>query len=243
MDVPGGSFPGYNRLDARVRRAFDRAVESSLISFEKARADRPGFFMFEGFAFPPLNRLLRANPWALERLQPHAGKTALFTCPPWDVRATVTESGEMSPAGADATPDVVIVTTPGLLLRALSGDETAWTEVRLEGDVQFAGAIDYVRRNVRWDYEETLSRFVGDVAAHRIAGTVDAADRWRRTAAVNLARAIAEYTTHENPQIASAQAVEAFSSEVDRTRDDVDRLEKRIEMLGRQPENRQRPPG
>jgi ubiquinone biosynthesis protein UbiJ len=199
--------------------------------------------MFEGFAFPPLNRLLRANPWALERLRPHAGKTAVLACTPWEIRTTVDESGELAQATPAAAPDVVITTTPGLLMRALAGDETAWTDVRLEGDVQFAGAIDYVRRNLKWDYEETLSRFLGDVAAHRIAGTVHAADRWRRTAAVNLARGFAEYTTHEQPQIASAQAIEQFNSEVDRIRDDVDRLEKRLDIVARHLTNQDQPPG
>jgi ubiquinone biosynthesis protein UbiJ len=207
------------------------AVESSLIPFEKARAHRPGFFMFEAFAFTPVNRLLRTNAWALERLRAHAGKTAALVCPPWEVRARVGETGELAPAGAGAMPDVIITTTPGLLLRAASGDDTAWTDARLDGDVQFAGAIDYVRRHLKWDYEETLSRFLGDVAAHRIAGTVHAADRWRRTAALNMARGIAEYAAHEKPQIASAQAIEEFNSEVDRIRDDVDRLEKRLDLL------------
>ena len=188
--------------------------------------------MFEALAIPPLNRLLRSSPWALERLQPHAGKTALLACPPWEVRVTVSESGELAQAKGDAAPDVVVVTSPGLLLRVASGDDTAWGEAKLEGDVPFAGAIDYVRRNLRWDYEETLSRLLGDVAAHRIAGSVQAADRWWRTAGFNLARGVAEYAAHENPQIANAEAVEQFNAEVDRTRDDVDRLEKRIELLG-----------
>ena len=188
--------------------------------------------MFEALAIPPLNRLLRSSPWALERLQPHAGKTALLACAPWEVRVTVSESGELAQADSDAVPDVVVVTTPGLLLRVASGDDNAWGEAKLEGDVQFAGAIDYVRRNLRWDYEETLSRLLGDVAAHRIAGAVHSADRWRRTAGLNMARGIAEYAAHENPQVANAEAVGEFNAEVDRMRDDVDRLEKRIELLG-----------
>lgn len=190
--------------------------------------------MFETLAIPPLNRLLRSSPWALERLQPHAGKTALLACAPWHVRLAVSASGELAPADAEAAPDLLIVTTPGLLLRVISGDPAAWSEARLEGDIQFAGAIDYVRRNLGWDYEETLSRFMGDVAAHRIAGAVHAADRWRRTAGLNMARGVAEYAAHENPQVASAQALDEFNADVDRTRDDVDRLEKRIELLARQ---------
>jgi ubiquinone biosynthesis protein UbiJ len=187
--------------------------------------------MFEPLAIPPLNRLLRANGWALERLRPHAGKTALLVCPPWEVRVAVSQTGELAVADSEAAPDVVIGTTPGLLLRVASGDDAAWSDAKLEGDIQLAGAIDYVRRNLRWDYEETLSRVLGDIAAHRIAGAVHAADRWRRTAGLNFARGVAEYAAHEDPRIASAEPVHEFNAEVDRTRDDVDRLEKRIELL------------
>jgi ubiquinone biosynthesis protein UbiJ len=199
--------------------------------------------MFEPLAIPPLNRLLRSNAWALKRLRPHAGKTAVLVCPPWEVRVAVSETGELAVAPSDAAADVVIGTTPGLLLRVASGEDAAWGEAKLEGDIQLAGAIDYVRRNLRWDYEETLSRFLGDIAAHRIAGAVHAADQWRRTAGLNFARSVAEYAAHEDPQIASAEALEEFNAEVDRTRDDVDRLEKRIELLSQRLSSGDQPPG
>lgn len=199
--------------------------------FEKARAGGPGFFMFEPFGLPPLNRILRSNPWALERLRAHGGKTVLFRTLPLELRFTVTDSGELASAPAETPPDVTIVISPGVLFRIASGDSAASTEVQVEGDVQLAGDLEYVRRNLGWDYEEALSRVVGDIAAHRIAAGVRGIDRWTRTAALNFARALAEYGTHENPQVASAQALEQFIADVDRTRDDVERLAKRIELL------------
>ena len=189
--------------------------------------------MFEAFTLPPIKRLLRANTWALDRLRSHAGKTALLSAPPAALRVTVLESGELAAAAADAEPDVTIVATPGAMLRLAARDETAWQAVQASGDVDFAAAIDYVRRNIAWDYEEDLSRVFGDVAAHRIAGAVREIDRWGRTAALNLAQSFAEYATHERPMIASAPAVEAFARDVDETRDAVERLEKRISLLER----------
>jgi ubiquinone biosynthesis protein UbiJ len=187
--------------------------------------------MVEAFGLPPLNRLLRSNPWALERLRPYAGRTVLFTSPPVTVRFSVSETGELAPADAESQPDLTILATPGLLLRIAAGDPAASSNVRVDGDVQLAGALDYVRRNLRWDYEESLSRIVGDVAAQRIAAGARGVDRWARVAALNLARALAEYVTHENPQVASVEALEQFNAEVDRTRDDVERLAKRVELL------------
>jgi ubiquinone biosynthesis protein UbiJ len=187
--------------------------------------------MVEPFGLPPLNRLLRSHPWALERLRPYAGKTVLFTSAPVSVRFRVSDTGELARADAESQPDLTIVASPSLLLRIAAGDPAASSDVQVEGDVQLAGALDYVRRNLGWDYEESLSRIVGDVVAHRIAAGVRGLDRWTRVAALNMARALAEYATHENPQVASVQALEQFNAEVDRTRDDVERLEKRIELL------------
>ena len=189
--------------------------------------------MLETLTLPPINRLLRANTWALERLRAHAGKTALLSCPPGELRVTVLESGELAPAEAAAQPHVTIVTTPGVLLRLAARDETAWQAVQVTGDVDFAAAIDHVRANIAWDYEEDLSRVFGDIAAHRMAGAVRELDRWGRSAALNLAQAFAEYATHEQPMIASAQAVDAFARDVDEVRDAVERLEKRIALLER----------
>jgi len=187
--------------------------------------------MFEAFGLSPLNRLLRSNPWELEQLRLHAGKSAVLKSPPFELGFSIADSGELSAAPAATPPDVTIVTTPGLVLRVLSGDESASGDVQIAGDVQFAGALDYVRRNLRWDYEESLSRLFGDIAAHRMAAGVRGLERWARVATVNLARTVAEYAMHENPQVASAQALEQYNADVDRTRDDVERLEKRIELL------------
>lgn len=189
--------------------------------------------MFEPLAIPAINRLLRANTWALERLRAHAGKTALLACPPLEARLTVLETGELEPAARETPPQVTITTTPGVLLRLAARDETAWSAAEVAGDVEFAAAIDYVRRNLAWDYEEDLSHLFGDIAAHRIGNAVRTLDGWGRAALTNVAASFAEYATYERPLVAAAPAVEAHNHEVDEVRDQVARLEKRIELLRR----------
>lgn len=189
--------------------------------------------MFEPLAVPAINRLLRANAWALGKLEIHAGKTVLLACPPFELRLTILETGELTAAPRDAIPHVTITATPGSLLRLAARDESAWNAAQVSGDVQLAAAIDYLRRNLEWDYEEDLSRVFGDIAAHRIAGAVREIDRWGRAAALNLGQAFAEYSTYERPLVASRRAVDEFNREVDEMRDHAERLEKRIELLRR----------
>jgi ubiquinone biosynthesis protein UbiJ len=189
--------------------------------------------MFEPLAVPAINRLLRANAWALEKLASHAGKTVLLASPPLELRVTIADTGELAAAARHTPPHVTITATPGSLLRLAARDETAWNAALVSGDVQLAATIDYVRRNLEWDYEEDLSRVFGDIAAHRIAGAVREVDRWGRAAAVNLSHAFAEYATYERPLVASRQAVDEFNREVDEVRDHAERLEKRIALLRR----------
>jgi ubiquinone biosynthesis protein UbiJ len=48
-----------------------------------------------------------------------------------------------------------------------------------------------------------------------------------------LSRSFAEYWTEERPLIAKTTHVKQFIAEVDALRDDVERLEKRVEKLAR----------
>jgi ubiquinone biosynthesis protein UbiJ len=189
--------------------------------------------MLEALSVPGINRLLRANTWALDRLRQHAGKTALVICPPFELCVRVADTGELSAAADASVPDVTIAITPGLLLRAAARDAGAWNAAQVTGDVEFAEAIDYVRRNLQWDYEEDLSRIIGDIAAHRVASVAKQLESWGRETALHVSRAFAEYVTYENPLIASARAVEEFNREVDTLRDDAERLEKRLELCRR----------
>lgn len=189
--------------------------------------------MLEPLLAPAVNRLLRRNSWALASLQPHAGKTLAIAAAPLLLRFTIAPAGELEPAKSESPADATITVTPSLLLRLGARDEAAWKEVVVSGDVELAGVVDYLRRHLVWDYEEDLSRIVGDIAAHRMANGFRALDRWGRAAAVDLGRAVAEYAAYENPVIASREALREFVHDVDELRDAAERLEKRVEILKR----------
>jgi len=178
-----------------------------------------------------INHLLRSASWARDALGRHAGKTARFEVFPFAVALTVLDSGEVAPAAADAAPAATVKLAPGLMLRLAARDESAWREIGITGDTDFASAIHHVTRNLRWDVEEDLSRVFGDIAAHRMAETGRTFQRWGEQAVENTGRAFAEYWTEEQPLIAGARDLEEFGRAVDQLRDDAARLEKRIEHL------------
>ena len=178
-----------------------------------------------------VNHLLRSAGWAREELRRYSGRTVRFETFPFALSLTVLDTGEVALAEATATPAVTARLTPGLMLRLAARDDAAWQDVEISGDTDFAQAIHHVARNLRWDVEEDLSRVFGDVTAHRMAETGRTFNRWGAQALENTGRAFAEYWTEEQPLIAGRRDLDEFNRAVDALRDDVARLEKRIENL------------
>ncbi|MDB5811330.1 MAG: hypothetical protein JWN94_3452 [Betaproteobacteria bacterium] len=181
-----------------------------------------------------LNHLLKSASWARERLQPFAGKIARFELIPFTVAFAILDSGEVTDAPAASPPDASFMLTPGIALRMLAGDSAVWQQVTVTGDGALAREILFIAQNLRWDVEEDLSRVVGDVAAHRMVTAADEIRRWQQESARQFSRAMAAYWTDEQPLIASKRDVERFVREVDTLRDDVARLEKRLEQAQKQ---------
>ena len=178
-----------------------------------------------------INHLLGQAAWAREKLAPFAGHAARIKLPPFEAAFLIDADGSLAAPMPDSMLEVSIsmpATTP---LLALQGKEVVMRAARIEGSAEFAEALGFVIRNLRWDAEEDLSTLVGDIAAHRIVkGTTEFA-AWQRQAARNFAANLAEYFTEEQPLIAREADISAFSGDIDRLRDDVARLEKRLQRL------------
>jgi len=190
---------------------------------------------FTGIFQPPvaaaINHLLRSASWAGERLKPFAGKTIRFNLAPFAVTLAIRASGEVEDSTATGAADASFTLTPGVALRMLAADRSAWQEVEAGGDTALAREILAIAQNLRWDVEEDLSRVFGDIAAHRMVQAGTELRRWQHEAADSLARSAAAYWTEEQPLIAARRDVERYLRDVDALRDDVARIEKRIEQL------------
>lgn len=178
-----------------------------------------------------INRLTGDAPLARERLARFAGRTVAFRFGPLPVALTVQTTGEVLPAIEGAARDLEMSASPFLLPRLAARDESAFRDVEMRGDAEFAGEIAFLAKHLRWDVEEDLSRIVGDAAAHRAVSAARGAAAWGKEASERLAAGAAEYWTEEDPLIASRVKVEGFVSGVTELRDAVERLGKRIERL------------
>lgn len=182
-------------------------------------------------ALAAINHLLGQADWARDRLRPFAGHTARIQVPPLEAAFRILDDGRIAAAEAEASPEVTISLPPTAPLLALQGHEVLMRAARLDGSADFAEALGFVIRHLRWDVEEDLSRVVGDIAAHRLVETARAFSGWQQQAAQNLAENLVEYATEEQPLVAKRDDIATFAAEIDRLRDDVARLEKRIRNL------------
>ena len=187
--------------------------------------------MFKPLLTRVLNHLVTQNQWARGALLPFSGKTVRFNMPPAQASLTVLEDGGLAMAGETLYADASIQLSPSLALRLLAKDENAMSQVRIEGDTDLAKALAKVLQNIKWDYEEDLSKIVGDISANKANAFVKSSADEAKKQAINFVEMTAEYWQEENPLIAKKRHVEAFVQNVDALRDDVERLEKRLAKL------------
>ena len=178
-----------------------------------------------------LNHLLQAEDWARLRLAPFAGETVELRAPPLPtLRLRILPQGTV--AVGEAAPGLVMTLKPELLVALARGADHALRAVSVEGNAKLAAEVLVLARHLRWDAEEDLSRFVGDIAAHRLAQAGRAFAAWHLDAAQRLAAAVADYAAEEKQILARRADLEALGESLARLRDAIARLEKRVEHLG-----------
>jgi len=103
--------------------------------------------------------------------------------------------------------------------------------VEIRGDADIARKYRELARLLMPDLEEELSLAVGDVPAHQLGRLARSVFGWSRQAAATVVRNVAEYLAHERADLVPRAEADQFTSGVDRLREDVDRLEARINLL------------
>ncbi len=184
-----------------------------------------------------LNRLIRRDPAARERLARQAGMvfTVLVEHPALSLTLTPTTDGLMWRAATDLTPDATIHTSgPALLLALQRGhdmDSLFAGDITIEGDEQAATAFLRSLREMDVDWGDWLAERVGVSAAGVIeqaaAGLKRTTGEWRETRRIEQH----DYLVHEARLVVDDLDLPAFLDEVDDMRSAVERLEHRIRVL------------
>jgi ubiquinone biosynthesis protein UbiJ len=114
---------------------------------------------------------------------------------------------------------------------AKPGESLFKGEVQIQGDVEMGQEFQNILRAMDIDWEERLSYLVGDVAAHKMGNTVRSMLGWGAQTVASLQDNLAEYLKFESESLPARFELDAFEHDVDTLRDDVERLEARVQRL------------
>ncbi len=111
------------------------------------------------------------------------------------------------------------------------GDSLGAGRIEIAGDLAIAQQVQGLLGELSIDWEELLSRTIGDVPAHQVGRAARAVFALGKQALAKLERDAADYLKHESRLLVSRQALEQFGRAVFTLADDVDRLEARLKRL------------
>lgn len=180
-----------------------------------------------------LNHLLSAEPWARQQLVPHAGKLLAMQLAPlpqgWLVIEASGMLAEVVPGESEAALTITIAA--GDALRSLADRTALERAMHFSGDAQLEQSVRTLVRALRWDVEEDLSNWVGDVAAHRIASSGRRARTWYREGLTRTGQNLGEYLSEERRVAVSRVQLTAFVDDIDACERRLEALEQRVRTL------------
>ena len=103
--------------------------------------------------------------------------------------------------------------------------------LKLSGDARLAQRFQKLLNYLKPDVEEELSSLIGDVAANRLGKISRGIVRWGRDARSTMGANIREYLQEESRDVPSRYETDKFSENIGTLRDDVERLEARVNRL------------
>ena len=195
-----------------------------------------------------INHVLAGEPWASAELAKHAGKAIALEMPFGRFAVQITNSGLLEAVRhADRTTEisdgeavppirtalVLTISSQALSTLLTSGPirENAFKSVTIAGDADLAQLLGRLAGQLRWEYEEDLSKIIGDAPAHfavaqgkKIASAGKAAGR-------DLLENAVEYLSEEKKVLLNQRDFAIHKNQLMELRDSVERLDKRIALL------------
>jgi ubiquinone biosynthesis protein UbiJ len=184
-----------------------------------------------------LNTALRLDPAAYGRLAKFADKVIAIELQGLELILYLLPGphGITLMSQYPAEPDTVLAGTPLAMAKMALGPDASKVlfagEVTIRGDVETGQRFKRLLDELDIDWEEQLSRYSGDIVAHKFGDLVRATAAWGQQALKILGQDAAEYLQQEGQDLPIPAAVRQFLHDVDSLRDDTARLEARLARL------------
>ena len=192
---------------------------------------------FLSFVEHELNRLVGESTAAQDLLERLNGTSFAVHVEGLELTAVLHAEGERLRVGTDAeTATATLRATPLDLLklaRAGGVSDVKRTQANFSGDLQVAERYSQLLKLARPDLEDELAKWIGDIPAHALGEFARGAGAWLARAAGALRMNTAEYLQEESRAVPARLEAEAFYTDVERLRDDVERAAARLARIER----------
>lgn len=180
-----------------------------------------------------LNRLIALDEATAERIRALEGRALEATWAGPDLKARLwVEGGRLRVGPAAGEPDLgVRATLAGLVNFALgerNGGSLQGGRIQMSGDAELARRLSQLAEKYAPDFEAAFSRALGDTVGPQVARGLAAALAWARESGSTLAEDAADFVREESRDGVASEEFEDFAAEVERARDDADRLAARL---------------
>jgi ubiquinone biosynthesis protein UbiJ len=184
-----------------------------------------------------LNRWVSESTAARDLLARLAGTSFAVHVEGLALTAVLHADGERLKLDRDATDATATLRASPLdllkLVRAEGVSGVKRTQASLSGDLDVAERYSQLLKLARPDLEEEVAKWVGDIPAHALGEGVRDLRAWLKRAVSALRMNTAEYLQEESRAMPAPLEAQAFFSDVERLRDDVERAAARLNRLER----------
>jgi ubiquinone biosynthesis protein UbiJ len=196
-----------------------------------------------------INHVLAGEPWASAELAKHAGKAIALEMPFGRFAVQINNNGLLDavrhsdPSAQNPDEEVpspvrtaLVLTISSQALSTLltsSGPirENAFKSVTIAGDADLAQLLGRLAGQLRWEYEEDLSKLIGDVPAHFAVAQGKKIVSAGKAASRDLLENAVEYLSEEKKVLLNQRDFAIHKNQLMELRDNVERLDKRIAIL------------
>ena len=175
------------------------------------------------------NDILQADPKAQERLESIGEQTVRIELEPFPAFGLYIQKGELTFGTVPEEPSLTIAAHVAAFMRyGMTGQRD---EIQLLGEVEVAQDLRNFFLELAIDWEELLSHVVGDTPARVIGRTLTEATQTAQTLGKAVVGNLRDYLHEESRVMPHQEEIDAFVRDVDNLRDDLERLEVRLNKV------------
>ena len=184
-----------------------------------------------------INHALKLDPDALQRVRALAGKVIGVELLGLNLKFYLIPDniGLQLRAETQSDVDVWLRGAPLSMMRmGLGGDQQKALfsgDVEIVGDTETGQLVRDIMNDLDIDWEEQISKLVGDVVGHKIGNVVRGVADWASQTRSTVEQDVSEYLQEESRLLPHREEIGPFLEAVDTIRGDVDRIEARVQRL------------